>query len=72
MFNVVLWSGTRVSVHGRTGTIKYVRLGPPDYTAPEVYSVLFDDLVLQRPGYSGTIVPARDVAEMLENPGTKE
>lgn len=56
-----LMPGTRVRVKssGRTGTIAYARMAPPDYSKPEVYSVRLDHTL--RAHYNGTIIKAEDI-----------
>ena len=55
-----LHPGTRVHAKGQPGSINYVRMAPPDYREPEVYSVFLDSQVL-RPGYAGTVFLATEV-----------
>lgn len=56
-----LLPGTRVrrKSDGRTGVVNYVRMAPPDYSKPEVYSVYLDHTL--RASYSGTLINANDL-----------
>jgi len=60
----VLPQGTRVDVlYGGQllpGSVNYVRLAPPAFAEPEVYSVLLDER-LTEPGYAGSIFKAAQV-----------
>jgi len=55
--------GTRVFAKHQPGTVKYVRMAPPNYNEPAAYSVVLDTKAL-KPGYSVTIFAAKDVSQM--------
>jgi hypothetical protein len=59
---MILPTGTRVVTPLGSGVVVYVKLAPPDFLEPDVYSVRLD----HRAGqfihrYQGTVIPAADV-----------
>jgi hypothetical protein len=56
--------GTRVITPQGIGSVAFVRMAPPSYTAPGAISVILDSQC-NRPGYNGTIMPASDVRDAV-------
>jgi hypothetical protein len=59
---VTLTTGARVLTPLGLGTVAYVRMAPPEYTAPAAVSVVLD-VKADRPGYTGTLFPATAVLQ---------
>ena len=58
--------GTRVITPLGPGTVAYVRMGPPDYSNPEVVSVVVDSRLANfGKGYVGTTFAAVEVSPMV-------
>jgi len=58
--------GDRVMTPGGVGTVKYRRMGSPDYSEVVAYSVVLDH-ANHNPLYTGSLYPAKEVSKATED-----